>query len=156
MAVKNLVSIRKWKRPGFEISTDPERLDKAWLVGRLRKTYWAGKTPGEVIWQSIEASVPFGLYEEGGGQVGFARVVTDTARFAWVSDVIINEEIRGRGLGVWLMECCLSHPDISPVGQWLLATDDAFGLYEKLGFERVSPDSKYMYRLLDRHTSGAD
>lgn len=129
------MSISTWKRDGFEISTDLERLDKSWLLGALAKTYWAAENTPETLWNSVQHARGYGIYGPDGAQVGFARAVTDMARFAWISDVVIDDEARGRGLGKWLMETMVSDPALKTVHLWTLATDDAHGLYEKSGFE---------------------
>jgi GNAT superfamily N-acetyltransferase len=123
-----------WTRDGFTISDDPDRLDLDYIICSLHTTYWAGTRPEAKIRQSYQNSLCFGLYE-GDRQVGFARVVTDGCTFSWICDVFIAPDYRGRGLGTWLMECAIGHPRVAPTVQYL-ATRDAHGLYEKLGFER--------------------
>ena len=122
-------------RGEYEISTDPSRLDLDAIIRMLRTTYWAAHRPSEVIEKSIRHSLCFGLYWRG-AQVGFGRVVTDWATFAWICDVIIDEAHRGGGLGKRFVEAIVMHPDIAGMRQ-LLATRDAHTLYEKFGFERI-------------------
>lgn len=101
----------EWWRDGFVISTDAGRLDLDFTVDYLAQTYWGKNTPKDKIRRSIDNALIFGLYREGGGensgknwgQVGFCRVVSDKARFAWLSDVFVLDEMRGLGLGKWLM-----------------------------------------------------
>lgn len=119
----------------YEISTDPERLDLEAIVRLLRTTYWAAQRPREVIEKSIRHSLCFGLYWRG-AQVGFGRVVTDWATFAWICDVIIDAAHRGGGLGKRFVEEIVTHSEIAGIRQ-LLATKDAHTLYEKFGFERI-------------------
>ena len=119
----------------YEISTDPERLDLEAIVRLLRTTYWAAQRPREVIEKSIRHSLCFGLYWRG-TQVGFGRVVTDWATFAWICDVIIDAAHRGGGLGKRFVEEIVTHSEIAGIRQ-LLATKDAHTLYEKFGFERI-------------------
>lgn len=126
--------IRLWIKDGFEISTDLGRVDRDWLLSALKETYWATENQPETIWKSIEKSRSYGLYAADGHQVGFARLVTDMARFAWVSDVLISPTVRGHGLGKWLMETMTSDPALTTVHLWMLGTDDAHGLYEQYGF----------------------
>ncbi len=126
--------IAECERDGFSISNDRNRLDLDFIVEALQSTYWAEHRSRETIRQSIERSLCFGLYEND-QQVGFARVVTDGCTFSWIGDVVIAAEYRGRGLGTWLMECLIAHPEVAPTMQ-LLATRDAHGLYEKFGFNR--------------------
>jgi GNAT superfamily N-acetyltransferase len=135
-----------WQRDGYEISTDHNRLDREVVWGFLRTSYWASGTSRDVVDRSIDNALAFGLYGPSGQQVGFARVVTDRARFAWLSDVFVLDENRGRGLGVWLVETVLSHPDLDGA-RVMLGTRDAHGLYERFGFEAADPG-----RVLDRRT----
>jgi GNAT superfamily N-acetyltransferase len=119
----------------YEISTDPERLDLVAVVRLLRTTYWAAQRPRDVIEKSIRHSLCFGIYWRG-VQVGFGRVVTDWATFAWICDVVIDEAHRGGGLGKRFVEHIVTHKEITGVRQ-LLATRDAHTLYERFGFERI-------------------
>jgi GNAT superfamily N-acetyltransferase len=134
----------EWRRDGYLISTDPVRLDREAIWRFLRTTYWSSDVARDVVERSIENSLAFGLYSPQGTQAGFARVVTDRARFAWLSDVFVLEEHRGIGLGVWLVGTTLSHPELSAV-RFVLGTADAHGLYERFGFEPADPG-----RLMDR------
>jgi GNAT superfamily N-acetyltransferase len=118
----------------YEISDDPARLDLEVVERLLHGTYWAERRPREVIEKSIARSLCLGVYRRG-AQVGFARVVTDGATFAWICDVVIAEAHRGGGLGKQLVAAIVAHPEIAEVRQ-LLATRDAHSLYEPFGFER--------------------
>jgi len=122
-----------WTRDGFTISTDRDRLDRGLIHEFLRRSYWAAEVPRSVVDRSIENSLCFGLYE-GDRQIGFARVITDSATFAYVSDVFVLESHRGRGLSKWLMEVLMGHPDLQGLRRWMLATADAQGLYRRFGF----------------------
>lgn len=126
-----------WRRDGYLISTDPGRLDVGAIWRFLRTSYWASGIPREKVESSIDNSLVFGLYGLEGEQAGFARVVTDHARFAWLADVFVLEAHRGQGLGVWLVQTVLGHPELEGL-RFLLGTDDAHGLYERFGFRRVS------------------
>jgi GNAT superfamily N-acetyltransferase len=132
------MSISLWIKDGFEISTDIARVDKDWLLGTLAKSYWAAENTPDTIWKSIINSRPYGVYAADGHQVGFARLATDMARFAWVSDVLIDPAARGHGLGKWLMDTMTSDPELETVHLWMLGTDDAHGLYEQYGFEHTA------------------
>jgi GNAT superfamily N-acetyltransferase len=133
------------KRDGFVISTDRERLDLDLIHRYLRdESYWAAGIPREVCERSIAGSLPFGLYA-GERQIGFARVVSDRAVFAYVADVFVLDEWRGRGLGVWLVETALGHPDHEGLRTTVLGTDDAHGLYTRFGFRPAAPD-RWMVR----------
>tara|TARA_R100000656_G_scaffold29790_3_gene26117 strand:+ start:36 stop:482 length:447 start_codon:yes stop_codon:yes gene_type:complete len=130
------MSVNTWKRGQFEVSTDSGRLDRKWLVSSLKKTYWAAANQPETILKSIDNSDVYGIYNENKHQVGFARLVTDRARFAWVSDVLIDPAFRRYGLGKWLIQTIVEDPQFETVHLWMLATDDAHGLYEQSGFIR--------------------
>jgi GNAT superfamily N-acetyltransferase len=125
-----------WHRDGYLISTDPARLDVDAIWGFLRTSYWASGVARGKVEASIENSLPFGLYGPEGKQAGFARVVTDHSRFAWLADVFVLDEHRGRGLGVWLVRTVLDHPKLERL-RFVLGTDDAHGLYERFGFRRI-------------------
>jgi len=101
-----------WQRDDYEISTDPTRLDLDLIHNYLaNESYWATGRAREVVARSIENSLPFGIYR-GAEQVGFARIVTDYATFAWVADVFVLPEHRGRGLSKWLMKVIIGHPQL--------------------------------------------
>lgn len=129
----------EWRRDGYVISDDPDRVDLDATWGFLRTAYWSPNVPREVVKASIRNSLCFGLYSPDGSQAGFARTVTDRATFAWLADVFVLEPHRGRGLGVWLVEIVLSHPDLERVRQVILATADAHDLYRRFGFEDERP-----------------
>ena len=127
----------KMEREGALISTEPELLDIDFVCRGLNNTYWAKTRKRDVIDESIRNSVCFGVYDKASGkQIGFARVVTDQATFAWICDVFIDEAHRGRGLGKWLMSCVTAHPAVNR-SMSILGTRDAHGLYEKYGFMRT-------------------
>jgi GNAT superfamily N-acetyltransferase len=135
----------EWERDGYVVSTDPGRLDLDVIHSFLRTAYWSPNVPREIVERSIEHSLVFGLYGPDGGQVGFARALTDRAAFAYLADVFVLEGHRGRGLGKWLVETVLSHPDLQGLRRILLGTEDAHGLYARFGFER--PDSARLMTL---------
>ncbi len=125
----------EWRRDGYTISDDPSRLDFDAIHGFLsRESYWARGRGRERVERSVANSLPFGLYRADGRQVGFARAVTDRATFAWLADVFVVPEERGKGLSKWLVECALAHPELQNLRRWLLATRDAQGLYRRYGF----------------------
>jgi GNAT superfamily N-acetyltransferase len=107
------------------------------------QSYWARGRSKEIIARSIENSVPFGLYLDG-AQVGFARVVTDAATFAWIADVYVLESERGQGLGKALVETVLEHPAVRGLPRVMLATADAHGLYEGYGFEGLANPQRFL------------
>ncbi len=135
-----------WRRGDYLISTDPGRLDLA-LVHRYlsEEAYWSPGVPREVVERSIEHSLNFGVYR-GDEQAGFARVVTDYATFAWLADVFVVEHHGRRGLGKWLLETVISHPDLESLRRWILATADAHGLYARFGFRPAAGDARFMVR----------
>ena len=135
--------INEWRREGYLISTDKGLLDLPVIHGFLVESYWAAGIPVEVVERSIEHSIAFGLYE-GGRQIGFARAVTDRATFAYLADVFILDDFRGRGLGRWLIEAVMSHPELQGLRRWMLATRDAHGLYRKSGFADLKNPSSIM------------
>jgi GNAT superfamily N-acetyltransferase len=127
---------------GYEISTDRDRLDVDYIHAFLTTSYWSPGVSREIVERAIAGSMCFGLYAPDGAQAGFARVVTDHATFAYLADVFVGEEHRGRGLGVWLVRTVLEHPDLQGLRRWMLATADAHDLYSRFGFERL--DDLYM------------
>lgn len=133
------------RRDGYLISTDPDRLDRETIWRFLRTTYWSPGVSREIVERAIDHSLVFGLYASGGDQAGFVRVVTDWARFAWLADVFVLEAHRGRGLGSWLVETVVTHPDLRGV-RLVLATADAHGLYARFGFVAVDA-ARMMERL---------
>jgi GNAT superfamily N-acetyltransferase len=123
---------------GYEISTDPSRLDLDVVHGFLRTAYWSKGIPRDTVERSIEHSIAFGVFAPAGEQVGFARAVTDRTTYAWLGDVFVLEDHRGRGLGVWLVQCVLEHPDLRGLRRWALTTADAHALYTRFGFGPTS------------------
>ncbi len=139
----------EWGHGDYVISTDQDRLDYSVIYDYLCKTsYWAAGRPMHVIRKSMRRSLPFGLYK-GDRQIGFARVVSDYATFAWVADVFILEEFRGQGLSKWLMEVIVSHPELQGLRRWMLATRDAHGLYQQYGFTALANPARIMERFID-------
>jgi len=138
----------EWLHPGgqYVISADPARMDLDVVHGVLSQSYWSPGIPREVVRRAIAGSVAFGVYATGGGQVGFARVVTDRATFAYLADAFIVEAERGRGLGKWLMSVIVEHPDLQDLRRWLLATRDAHGLYAQFGFTPLRAPERFMER----------
>jgi GNAT superfamily N-acetyltransferase len=130
----------------FVINTDGSRLDLG-IIHRFlsEEAYWAKNRTLEQTKTAIENSICFGVYE-GEQQIGFARVVTDKATFAYLGDVFILDEFRGRGLSKWLMETILSHPELQGFRRWILATRDAHGLYEQFGFSELKFPERWMER----------
>jgi GNAT superfamily N-acetyltransferase len=128
-----------WTRGEYTISTDRGRLDLEVIHGYLDRSYWAAGRSREQVARSIAESLPFGVYHRE-AQVGFARVVTDHLTLAFLADVFVLEEHRGRGVGTWLVEVVTSQPELQGVKRWLLGTRDAHGLYRKFGFGPPRPE----------------
>jgi GNAT superfamily N-acetyltransferase len=119
----------------YEISTDPARLDVAAMHAYLVRSYWSPGIPYATVARAARHSLCFGLYEKAAGrQVGLARVVTDHATFAYLCDVYVLEEHRGRGLGKFLMHAVMAHPALGGARRIMLGTRDAHGLYAQFGF----------------------
>ena len=133
----------QWRRDNYLISTDRGRLDRSVIQRFLESSYWAKGIPQEIVDRCIENSLCFGLYE-GDGQIGFARVISDLSTFAYLADVFVLEPARGRGLGVWLIETIMAHPQLQGLRRWMLATADAHGLYRKFGFTELSRPERIM------------
>ncbi len=139
--------VREWHQGSYVVSTDKDRLDLAMVHGFLTTSYWSPGIPRDLIERAIDHSMIFGLYEAQ-RQIGFARIVTDRATFAYVCDVFVLETFRGRGLGMWLMEVVMAHPDLQGLRRWILATRDAHGLYRKVGFTELSQPDRLMERVV--------
>lgn len=130
----------------FEIDTDRARLDRAMMHRWLgEESYWARGIPREVLDRAIDHSLCFGAYVDG-AQVGFARLVTDRATFAYLADVFVLPEHRGKGYSQRLMDAILAHPDLQGLRRMLLATSDAHGLYAKNGFAALAKPATFMER----------
>ena len=135
----------EWTRDGYTISDDPARVDVDAVQRYLsQESYWAPGVPRDVVERSIAWSLPFGLYAPDGSLAGFARAVTDRAVFAYLADVFVLEAHRGHGLGVWLMEVVMEHPELQGMRRWVLYTEDAHGLYERFGFGPAATPERYM------------
>lgn len=136
------------RRGEYTLSTEKSRLDLLVLHEYLSKTaYWALGRSHETVGKSIEHSLCFGIYAQDGKQVGFARVITDYATFAWLCDVFVLESHRGKGLGKWLVEAVVNHPDLQGIKRILLATRDAHELYRRYGgFEMLEAPERWMAR----------
>ena len=136
-----------FSRGDVQLSTDPSRLDVALIHRYLsEESYWAKGVPRAVVERSIAGSLCFGLHR-GGAQIGFARVITDRATFAWLADVFVVPAERGKGLSKWLLEQILSHPDLQGLRRFLLGTLDAHGLYAQFGFKPLGEPGRFMERL---------
>lgn len=129
----------------YEISTDSSRFDIDLIHRFLTNSYWAEGIPREIVERSIENSLCFGIFDRD-QQVGFARVITDRATFAYLGDVFVIESHRGRGLSKQLMQAIMDHPELQDLRRWSLVTRDAHGLYKQFGFTPLANPQRYMER----------
>ena len=143
----------EWRRAQYKISTDRLQLNTTLIHDYLsNSSYWATRRSLEAVDRSIENSLCFGLFDVSAlpqQQIGFARVVTDYATFAWLADVFVLEEFRGQGLAKWLIEVIVTHPQLQGFRRWLLATKDAHELYRRFGFSELQDPARWMERLQD-------
>jgi N-acetylglutamate synthase-like GNAT family acetyltransferase len=131
------------QRGEYEISTDQERLDVTVIHAFLAQSYWSPGIPRAVVERAIDNSLCFGLYRQA-EQVGFARVVTDKATFAYLADVFILEPHRGKSLSKWLIQVIKEHKDLQGLRRFMLGTKDAHGLYRQFGFGELANPSRMM------------
>lgn len=143
----NSMAASEWRRGEFLISTDQQKLQLDLIHDFLsNRSYWALQRSLDVVARALENSLSFGLYK-GEHQVGFARVVTDYATFAWLADVFIVEEERGQGLSKWLLEVIFSHPHLQGFRRWVLVTRDAHELYSRFGFKELENPTRWMEKI---------
>jgi GNAT superfamily N-acetyltransferase len=136
------------------VTTDPAKIDREMVYGFLVESYWSKGIPRDVFERALNGALCFSLHD-GAGQVGFARVVTDRATFAYLADVFVLPSHRGRGLGKLLMETIVAHPDLQGLRRWVLATRDAHGLYARFGFAPLAAPDRFMERHDPQVYSGA-
>ena len=127
------------------VTTDPAEIDREIVYGFLSQSYWAKGIPRDVLERAIANSLCFSLFD-GDAQVGFARVATDRATFAYLADVFVLPTHRGRGLSKLLMETIIAHPDLQGLRRWVLITRDAHGLYARYGWKPLAKVDGYMER----------
>jgi ribosomal protein S18 acetylase RimI-like enzyme len=133
------------RRNGLVLSTNRELIDIDATLALLLTSHWGGAMTRPVLERAIENSVCVGVYDDG-RQVGFARAVSDLATYAYLTDVIVADESRGKGIGSWMVEAILTHPDLQNLRRIALYTRDAQRLYERYGFTTEPPSSIYMER----------
>jgi GNAT superfamily N-acetyltransferase len=132
------------RETGLLISDDPALLDRAFIHSFLsERSYWAQGVPREIVDRSIEHALCFGVYRHG-RQIGFARAVTDFATFAWLADVFVVEENRGKGVGKRLIAAVLAHPRLQGLRRFQLGTRDAHSLYARFGFQPLAYPERFM------------
>lgn len=135
------------KRRKFLISNDKRKLKLNLVCSEIKKQYWAKDLSVASIKRSIKNSRAYGLYHED-QQIGFAKVLSDHSRFAYLSDVFILEEFRGQGLAIFLIKSILNDPELKHVFKWMLATRDAHNLYKKVGFEKLKNPNAFMQLII--------
>lgn len=138
--------ITEHRRDTFLATSDAGKIDLDALCALLDTTYWANGRSREITARAIEHSLCFSLFD-GDQLIGFLRVVTDYAEFAYLCDVVIDAAYRERGLGQWLLSCALAHPDVRSLKRWCLLTRQAQAFYEKSGFGYIDDPRKYMERM---------
>lgn len=144
---RDLVKDQSWVKPGYLVSTDLTKISLERVHKFLTSAYWSKDISLECVEKSIKNSLPFGLYcdrTETIELIGFARVVSDYSTFAYLCDVFIIEEWRGRGLSKWLLECVFSHPELQGLRRFCLGTKDAHGLYLPFGFTPVKQPQNWL------------
>ncbi|OBT12118.1 GNAT family acetyltransferase [Vibrio sp. UCD-FRSSP16_10] len=122
---------------GFKISTNPNELDFEFIYQFISESYWAKGIPKQTLHKALSNSLCFAVFNDRGEQVGFARLITDKATFAYLADVFIIESYQGLGLSKWLVQTIIEHPDLQGLRRMLLATKDAHSLYAQFGFKGV-------------------
>lgn len=130
-------------KDNYSITTDKTKLDIDFIHQFLTGSYWAEGISKEIVSRSVNGSLCFGVFD-GNKQVGFARMVTDKATFAYLADVFIDKAYRGKGLSKWLMQVIMQHPDLQRLRRILLATRDAHGLYQQSGFTPLNNPERWM------------
>lgn len=135
------------KRRKYIVSSDKRKLHLDLVCTEIKKQYWAKDLSLAVIKKSIKNSRSYGLYYEN-QQIGFAKALSDQSRFAYLSDVFILEEHRGKGLAVFLIKSILNDPELKHVAKWMLATKDAHNLYKKVGFEKLKNPNAFMQLII--------
>ena len=144
-----MVNSNELERMGYSISTEKEKLSLSFIHQFLsQESYWAKNIPKEVVKRSIDHSLCFGIFHQD-KQIGFARVITDKATFAYLADVFIITAHRGKGLSKWLIETIHSHSELQGLRRWMLGTKDAHALYAQFGWKQI-PD-EYISRFMQIH-----
>ncbi len=143
MGLREIYLMNSWVNSTFTVTCDPAKMDRAVIAEFLASSYWATGIPPATVERSLAHSLCFALLN-GDRQIGFARVISDYATIAYLGDVFVLREYRGRGLSKWLMECVTSHPDLQGLRRWILATRDAHSLYEKFGFTPLKNPEVFM------------
>lgn len=133
----------EWKKESYQISTDQAKLDVAAIHTFLSQAYWSEQIPRATVERALKHSLCFGLFD-GHAQIGLARVVSDYTTFAYLCDVYVLPSHEERGLGTWLIECVMAHPDLQGLRRFNLVTRDAHTLYAKFGFQPLAKPEAHM------------
>jgi len=133
------------RRDSFLLSTDRARVDRDAVLAMLHRSHWGASVTRDILERAIENSITVGVYADR-TQLGFARVVTDLTTYAYLTDVIVDESARGQGIGSWMVEAIVGHPNLQDLRRIALLTRDAQALYAKFGFTTDMPVSTYMER----------
>ena len=135
---------QEFTKDDFLLSNDKSRLNIDAIHSSLRRSHWAANRKRETVTRSVEHSLCYGIYHNQ-NQVAFARLVTDYCTYAYLCDVFVDENYRGRGLSKWMMGCIMENPDLSELRRFTLATKDAHSLYEKFGFKSLSSEEQQRF-----------
>ncbi len=141
------MEITEWRKDDYILSTDKAKIDVNAVHQFLTHSYWAEGIPMDLVKRSIENSLCFGMYYQQ-KQIGFARVISDFATFAYLADVFITPEERGKGLSKWLMQTIIDHPYLQGLRIFTLATKDAHELYAQFGFTLFDKPERWMQNVL--------
>ena len=131
------------RRGEYTVTSDPDRLDMDVVHGYLSRAYWCEEIPRATLERALRHSLCFSLFE-GERQIGLVRVITDYTTFAYLCDVFVLESHQGKGLGTWMMQCVMQHPELQGLRRWHLTTRDAHALYRKVGFVPLSKPERHM------------
>jgi GNAT superfamily N-acetyltransferase len=129
---------------GYRISYETNDMDVLVIHGYISRSYWAKNIPLNTMETAINNSLCFGVFTDSGNQVAFARMVTDSATFAYLADVFVLEEHRGHGISKWIMKTIIEHPKLQGIRRMALATSDAHGLYQQFGFKALNSPESFM------------
>lgn len=129
---------------GYKASSEKKDMDLSVIHGYISRSYWAKNIPINTMKKAINNSLCFGVFTDSGQQVAFARMVTDSATFAYLADVFVLNEHRGKGISKWLMKIILENPNLQGIRRMALATSDAHGLYEQFGFKSLNSPESFM------------
>lgn len=135
MNLPNEKTVKEWTRNGYTMSSDRTRIDMDVVFDFIsNQSYWAQGVSRDRVERTVNGSLVLGIYTEAGEMIGFGRAVTDCASFAYLMDIFVVPEHRGKGLATWFAEAIREHPDMKLVNKWMLATRDAHKVYERAGF----------------------